>query len=107
MMPAQPAGLTSEEAARRLAEHGPNEPIPVQRLSALRQLLHLFANPLVLILLVASAISAGLGQQVDAVIIIVVVLLGIAINFWQTYRSQLAADRLRASVAPTATVRRD
>jgi len=61
----------------------------------------------VIILLVASAISASLGQRTDALIIITIVLLGIAINFWQTYRSQQAADRLRASVAPTATVLRD
>src|SRR5581483_10305000 len=57
--------------------------------------------------LVASAISASLGQRTDAVIIITIVLLGNAINFWQTYRSQQAVDRLRASVAPTATVERD
>ena len=47
-------------------EYGPNEPAPVRRLSAVVQLLHLFANPLVIILLVASAISASLGQRVDA-----------------------------------------
>jgi P-type Mg2+ transporter len=106
-LPERPTGLTSAQAAERLAEYGPNEPVSVRRLSALVQLLHLFANPLVVILLVASAISAGLGQQTDAGIIIVIVLLGIVVNFWQTYRSQQTADRLRASVAPTATVERD
>jgi Mg2+-importing ATPase len=100
-------GLSGAEAARRLAEYGPNEPAPVHRLSAIVQLLHLFANPLVIILLVASAISASLGQQVDALIIVTMVMLGVAINFWQSYRSQQAADRLRASVNPTATVLRD
>jgi len=99
--------LTSAEAARRLAEYGPNEPVHVHRLSAVVQLLQLFANPLVVILLVASAVSASLGQAPDALIIITIVLVGIGINFWQTYRSQQAADRLRASVAPTATVERD
>jgi Mg2+-importing ATPase len=100
-------GLTSDEAARRLALYGPNEAAPARRLSILVQLLHLFANPLVIILLVASAISVALRQQVDAVIIVTMVLLGVTINFWQSYRSQRAADRLRASVSPTATVRRD
>ena len=100
-------GLTSVEAARRLREHGPNEPAPVRRLSAAVQLLHLFANPLVVILLVASAIAASLGQQVDALIIVTMVGLGVAINFWQSYRSQQAAERLRSSVIPTATVLRD
>src|SRR5579872_1513977 len=105
---AEPAsGLTSAEAARRLAEYGPNEPAPVRRLSAVVQLLQLFANPLVIILLVASAISGVLGQPADALIIVTMVALGVAINFWQSYRSQQAADRLRASVSPTATVLRD
>jgi Mg2+-importing ATPase len=106
-LPDRPNGLTSAEAAQRLAQYGPNEPVSVRRLSALVQLVHLFANPLVIILLVAGAISASLGQRTDALIIITIVLLGIAINFWQTYRSQQAADGLRASVAPTATLLRD
>ena len=79
----------------------------MRRLSAVVQLFHLFANPLVVILLVASAISASLGQQVDALIIATIVLLSVSINFSQSYRSQRAAERLRASVTPTATVLRD
>jgi Mg2+-importing ATPase len=103
----RPIGLTSAEAAKRLVQFGPNEPVSVRQLSALVQFVHLASNPLVIILLVAGAISASLGQHADALIIITIVALGIAINFWQTYRSQQAADRLRASVAPTATVLRD
>lgn len=100
-------GLTSTEAAARLAKFGPNEPVRVHRLFAVFQLLRLFLNPLVVILLVASVISATLGQIPDAVIIISMVLLGVGINFWQSYRSQQAAERLRAMVTPTATVCRD
>jgi len=100
-------GLSGIEAARLLAEVGPNEAVPVRRLSALRQLLQLFANPLVIILLIAGAVSGVLGQRADAFIIVTMVLLGVTVNFWQSYRSQQAADRLRSSVVPTATVRRD
>src|SRR5581483_10847566 len=100
-------GLTTAEAARQLEQWGPNEPVPIRRRSAVGQFLRLFANPLVAILLVASVISALLGQAVDAVIIITIVVLGVTINFWQTYRSQQAAERLRSMVAPTATVLRD
>jgi Mg2+-importing ATPase len=106
-MPGTEQGLSGDEAARRLAEYGPNEAAPIHRLSALLQLGQLFANPLVIILLVASAISGALGQRADAMIIITMVVLGVAINFWQSYRSQQAADELRASVSPTATVLRD
>jgi P-type Mg2+ transporter len=100
-------GLTSDEAARRLAEHGLNEPAPTRRLSAAVQLFHLFANPLVVILLVASAISGSLGQHVDALIIVTIVALSVTVNFWQSYRSQQAAERLRASVTLRATLLRD
>jgi Mg2+-importing ATPase len=100
-------GLTSAEAAQRLAEYGPNEPVRVRRLSALRQLVRLFATPLVAILLVAAIVSAALGQRADAVIIITIVSLGVGLNFWQTYRSGVAAEKLKASVMPTATVLRD
>ncbi len=100
-------GLTSAEAARRLDQYGPNEPVQRRRFSAVAQILRLFANPLVAILLVASVISALLGQGLDATIIVTIVVLGVAINFWQTYRSQQATERLRSMVAPTATVRRD
>src|SRR6476646_10361703 len=100
-------GLSGAEAARRLAAYGPNEASPERRFSPLVQLFYLFANPLVIILLVASAIAGSLGQKVDALIIVTMVVLGVSINFWQSYRSQQAAERLRSSVSPTATVRRD
>jgi P-type Mg2+ transporter len=101
------SGLTTVEATRRLAEYGPNDPAPSKRLSSIVEIARLFINPLVLILLVASAVSAWLGEDVDAGIIVTIVMLSVTVNFWQSYRSQLAADRLRASVAPTATALRD
>lgn len=104
--PCEP-GLSRAEAARRLAAVGPNEAVPVRHLSALVQLLQLFVNPLVIILLVAGAVSGSLGQAADASIIVTMVLLGVSINFWQSYRSQQAIAHLRSSVVPTATVRRD
>ncbi len=100
-------GLSTAEAGRRLAVYGPNEPIRHQSFSVAAQLLHLFANPLVGILLLAALVSGLLGQTADAVIIIVIVVLGVVVNFWQTYRSQRAVEALRASVTPTATVLRD
>jgi Mg2+-importing ATPase len=100
-------GLTSAEAARRLEQFGLNEPVRVRPLSTALQLLRLFVNPLVIILLVASGVSALLGQIPDATIIVSMVVLGVGINFWQGYRSQQAAEGLRSMVTPTATVCRD
>ena len=105
VVPAQ--GLTSLEAGERLAGFGPNDPAPARRRSGAIELLLLFVNPLVVILLTAAIVSGFLDQLLDAGIIVAVVLVGIAINFVQTYRSQTAIEHLRARVAPTATVLRD
>lgn len=67
----------------------------------------MFVNPLVIILLIASLVSFILGDAADAAIILVMVLLGVSINFVQTYRSQQAINKLREKVTPTATVLRD
>src|ERR1039458_7784841 len=101
------SGLTSDEARQRLAQFGPNDPTPAGQFSALRHIGLQLANPLTIILLVASAIAVYLHQHVDAIIIVVVVALGIAVNFFQTYRSEQAILHLRERVAPTATVLRD
>jgi len=101
------AWLTSAEAARRLAEYGLNDPAPKQQRSQAVELLLQFANPLVAILLLASIVSALVGEFVSAAIVAVIVTLSVAINFTQTFRSQRAAERLRGAVAPTATALRD
>src|SRR6266540_5366468 len=105
-------GLSSDEALRRLAEFGPNEPAPahsarIRRATLVKQLLLLFANPLAIILLIASLVSAKIGDVVNASIIIVIVLLSSALNFIQTARSQRTAEQLRKEVAPSAIVLRD
>jgi Mg2+-importing ATPase len=100
-------GLTSSEARRRLERVGPNEPAGRRRGAVVRELLGFLANPLVLILIMASVVSAVLGDTVNAAIIALMVLLSVVLNFVQAYRSQRAAERLRDEAAPTATVRRD
>jgi Mg2+-importing ATPase len=101
------SGLTGKEADERLSQYGPNDPTPVPRGVLVRELLILFLNPLVIILLFASFASGILGQRIDAGIIFVMVVLGVSINFAQTYRSQRAIQRLREHVSLTATVLRD
>ena len=100
-------GLSGAEAERRFAQFGPNEPVPAKIAGPLLQFIHFCVNPLVLILLIASATSALLGQAVDAIIIAAMVVLSVVLNFIQAYRSGKAVQRLRDQVAPTATVKRD
>ena len=100
-------GLSAQEADRLLDQFGFNEPAPVKRRGWAVQFLLLFANPLVVILLTTSAISALVGDASSAGIIIAIVLVGAVIDFIQTYRSQTAVERLREGVALTATTLRD
>jgi len=90
-----------------LAQYGANEPSPAKRTAPILQILILLANPLAIILFVASAIAAALGEVINAVIIITMVALSVALNFIQTYRSQKAVDSIRKEVAPTANALRD
>lgn len=106
-IPGGVSGPTSREAERALAQYGPNDPMPSRGGSRIQELLQLFLNPLVVILLIASSVSVFLGEVISAGIIFAMVLLGIAIDFAQTYRSQVAIEELRKHVMPTATVLRD
>ena len=100
-------GLTATQAAERIRKFGPNDPAPVRSTTVFAEVLRFCANPLVIILLLASLVSAVVGQTIDAVIIAAIMLLSGAVNFFQTYRSQRAVLRLREQVAPTATALRD
>ena len=100
-------GLSSAEARRRLDVFGTNEPTTARLRSKAVEFLRASANPLVIILLVASAASAVLGEATNAAIIGGIVCLSAGINFWQTFRSERAVRRLQERVAPTATAQRD
>ncbi|HNT56025.1 MAG TPA: HAD-IC family P-type ATPase, partial [Anaerolineaceae bacterium] len=102
-----PQGLTRAEAARRLAEIGPNEIQAARRISALEILLAQFKNILILILLGATIISLFLGHGIESVVIAVIVLFAVALGFVQEYRAERAIEALREMAAPTATVLRD
>src|SRR5581483_3297525 len=105
--PTTPAGLGAAEARDRLREFGPNEVAPAGPAGRLRLFAAAFLSPLTLILLVAGAVSAAVGEYASTAIIVLVVLTGSSIQFWQTLRSDLAIRKLREGVAVTATVRRD
>ncbi|MET0852942.1 MAG: magnesium-translocating P-type ATPase [Candidatus Rokuibacteriota bacterium] len=102
-----PRGLAAAEARTRLDRVGANEPGAATHAPALRELATMLANPLCVILLLAGTASAVLGEPVNAIIIVLMVVLSVALNFVQSFRSQRAAERLRQDVAPTATVLRD
>ena len=100
-------GLTRAEAALRLKQYGPNRLKPALQRAVLLQFFAQFGNPLVLILLVASAISAVSGDVTGALIIGVIVVMSVTLDFVQAYRAGQAAEKLALQVAVTATVLRD
>lgn len=100
-------GLTTEEAQSRLKEFGPNELKVEKNISPLTILLRQFKSFLVIILLIATAISLVLGEIIDAVAIMVIVVISAVLGFTQEYRSEEALEALRNMLSPTASVVRD
>ncbi|HYM40747.1 MAG TPA: calcium-translocating P-type ATPase, SERCA-type [Thermoplasmata archaeon] len=104
-----PAGLSKGEAAERLTKEGPNELAQTSRVSPLRIFLEQFTDVLVVILIVAAAISGYLGisrrdstEVWDAVLIAVIVVLNAGLGFVQEYRAEKSLQALKALAAPKA-----
>jgi Ca2+-transporting ATPase len=100
-------GITSTEAEQRLTEFGPNELQSTGKISPWSILLDQFKNVLIVILLLATGLSAFLGHGVEAIAITVIVLFAVLLGFIQEYRAERAIDALREMAAPMATVVRD
>src|SRR5688572_16813402 len=104
---AAPGGLASQEAAHRLEQHGPNELHAAKQISPWSILFSQFKNILIVILLVAAALSGALGHAVEAIAIAVIVLFAVLFGFYQEYRAERAMEALSKMAAPTAAVLRD
>ncbi len=100
-------GLDASEAASRLTRFGPNELADGARRSPLRMLLAQFGSTMIVVLLVACAITALLGEVVDAAVIGVILVVNAAIGFAQEFRAERAMAALRSLSAPTSRVIRD
>ncbi|BBI99964.1 magnesium-translocating P-type ATPase [Ferrigenium kumadai] len=101
------AGLSQDEALLRHARFGPNTLRDHAERPILIQYLSHFKNPLVIVLLAASAVSALTDEITSFVIIWVIVLMSVTLDFVQEYRAGRAADQLKKAVAVRTTVLRD
>nr|HMN27280.1 HAD-IC family P-type ATPase [Caldilineaceae bacterium] len=101
------AGLTVAAAQARLAAVGPNLVTEHEQQTALRLFLSQLQSPIMVILLVATLISAGLGDWVDAVIILIIVFGSAFLSFIQERNANQAIADLKAQVAAKTTVLRD
>ena len=100
-------GLSPQEVEKRLETYGPNVVARKIKRTRFAELLILFRNPLVIILLIAGFISGILGEIINATIIFVMVLLSISLNFYQERKASKAAEKLTERISTTATVMRD
>lgn len=100
-------GLTSDEAADRLEQFGPNLLRRRERVSTLSLLLAQFRSPIILLLLIAAVLSIFLGEATDAVIIIAIIGVSGLLGFWQERGANRAVEKLLAMVRVTTTALRD
>ncbi len=101
------AGLSSEEAEKRLKGYGENELKEEEKTSILQLFLSQFKSILIIILIIASIVSALLGELIDAMVIIFTVFLAGILSFVQEYRAEKAIELLRSLTSPEATVIRN
>jgi P-type Mg2+ transporter len=103
----RPEGLTSEEAAERLAERGPNVLAKDQRAGIGKLLWHAILNPLVILLAVLAAISFATGDARAGIVMSLMIALGVSLKLIQEAKADRAAAKLKAMISVTATAVRD
>lgn len=99
-------GLTTQEAARRLAKIWPNA-LPRPKYRLLRLIARQFRGVFTLLLIAAAAVTFALGETVDGTFILLFVVLGSGLNVFQEWISNAAVEKLQSYLARTITVRRD
>ncbi|MDD1670478.1 MAG: HAD-IC family P-type ATPase, partial [Methanomicrobiales archaeon] len=99
-----PGGLSPEEARARLSLHGPNRLREEAGQSPLLLFARQFTDLLIVILAIAAAVSAFLGEWLDAAVILAILLLNGVIGFLQEYRAEKALEALKRMIAPVARV---
>jgi len=100
-------GLSRQEAQQRLTQYGANSLKQKRQSNVLTLLLNQFKSPIILILIAAAILSGFLGDVIDTVIILAIVLISGLLGFWQERGASDAVAKLLALVQVKATVLRD
>lgn len=100
-------GLSSDEAALRLATVGYNRLRETPPTPKWKVFLSQFQDFMIYVLLAAVVIAAFEGQMVEAIAILTILLLNGVLGFMQEYRAEQALEALKQMAAPTASVLRD
>ena len=99
-------GLTEDEVKRRLEQYGYNELKKEEGISPLTLFFNQFKNILIIILLIATVLSALVGEIFDAGLILVIVAFCAVLGFVQEYRAERALEALKKMLSPTITALR-
>ncbi len=102
-----PEGLTTDQAAARLSEYGPNVLAKDHRAGIGKLLWHAVLNPLVILLAVLVAISFATGDARAGIVMSMMIALGVGLKLIQEAKADNAAAKLKAMISVTATVIRD
>ena len=100
-------GLASAAVSERRRQYGPNELVEKEKKSPLLMFLAQFKDVLILILIAAAVLAGFVGDLVDTIAILVIVVINAVVGFIQEYRAEKAMEALKKMAAPTATVLRD
>ncbi len=100
-------GLSESEAQKRLQEYGYNQLIEQPKVSALHLFLSQLSSVIIWVLIVAAIIAGVLGEWVDTIAIIVIVILNALLGFFQEYRAERSLAALRKMVTHSSKVIRD
>lgn len=100
-------GLTSREAKKRLAKYGYNELVKKKKISPLVIFFSQFNDFIIWVLIVATAISGYMGENADAITILIIIIMNATLGFIQEYKTEKSLEALKELAAPTAKVKRD
>ena len=100
-------GLSSSEAKSRLEKYGPNKIESSSKKSLIRKILDQIIDPMVILLIVASIISAFTGDKIEAIIIIAIVIINAIMSIHQEGQAEDSLEALQKMSSPEATVLRD
>ncbi|KKK16347.1 hypothetical protein ARAM_007084, partial [Aspergillus rambellii] len=100
-------GLTAAEAKKRLELYGPNELQGGEGVSIIKIVIRQIANAMMLVLIIAMAVSFGIKSWIEGGVISAVIGLNIAVGVYQDYAAEKTMDSLRSLSSPTGVATRD
>lgn len=100
-------GLSTDEAQKRLDRYGPNELVETKKRTIFMMFLDQFKDFMIMVLIAAAVVSGMIGELIDTLAIVVIVVLNAIIGFVQEYRAEKAMKALKKMAAFSAVVIRD